>query len=417
MKSLSLTIYPPARPPAPPTHIKKPCPGIQLAHLTQDAAKTCIHGIPARIFPRAQNDASTHPLQPATPSWTDLTVYYDAVPLIVCPRRPDVVTTRVQAVQAEAVSQHAAFSRQGAGGGGYQEACDLCRHQGRPYTTSARLSLSSPAAAIGFNAPAGGGASVARPPPPLPSGTLAALSHIARWEGSRGLYQGLDVSLIMAVPATVIYYSVYDEFLEKLEKAGMGTLAAPSTAGATARVIATLVMAPLELLRTRSQSQQAAVVVEEAVGAGAGAARGGRGGAWGAVLADLPLVSVGKDLAKVFRQEGASAMWRGVGTTMWRDVPFSMVYWLGYENLKAGLGCGRSGGEDGEKGGGGRGGGSAQDKSSTDFLLRSLMAGALSGAVASLLTHPFDVVKTQRQVVIKTVDGESRGGVRQLGAA
>ena len=115
--------------------------------------------------------------------------------------------TRVQAVQAEAVSQHAASLRQGVGAIGYHEPCDLCRQQGRPYTTSARLSLSSPAAAIGFNTAAGGVATVARRPPPLPSGTLAALSHIARWEGSRGLYQGLDVSLIMAIPATVIYYS------------------------------------------------------------------------------------------------------------------------------------------------------------------------------------------------------------------
>lgn len=353
---------------------------------------------------------------------------YPSLFLLARARTTDVVKTRVQAVQAEAVSRHTASSRQGAGGfGGYQEPCDLCRYQGRPYTTSARLSLSSPATAIGFNAAAstGGGvaAPVARPrPPPLPSGTLAALSHIARWEGHRGLYQGLDVSLIMAVPATVIYYSVYDEFLERLEKAGMGPLTAPSTSGATARVIATIVMAPLELLRTRSQSQQAAVIVKEVVGSGGGpgAARGGRAGwgAWGAVLANLPLVSVGKDLAKVFQQEGASAMWRGVGTTMWRDVPFSMVYWLGYENLKAGLGCGRSAGVDGRGGGDeggreqGRGRGSAQDRSSTDFLLRSFMAGAMSGAVASLLTHPFDVVKTQQQVVIKTVDGESQAGIR-----
>ena len=319
---------------------------------------------------------------------------------------PDVVKTRVQAVQAEAVSQHAASSRQGVGVG-YQEPCDICRQQGRPYTTSARLPLSS-AAAIGYTASAGG-VGGARAPPPLPSGTFSALRHIARWEGSSGLYHGLNISLIMAIPATVIYYSVYDEFLERLEKAGLGNMAAPSTAGATARVIATVVMAPLELLRTRTQSQQ--VVVKKV--AATAAAQGGRRRVWAAALADLPLVSIGSDLTKIFRQEGASALWRGMGTTMWRDVPFSMVYWLGYENLKAGLGCGRSGGEGGGGEGLGRGRGSAEDRSSTQFLLRSFMAGAMSGSVASLLTHPFDVVKTQQQVVIKAVDGEPRTSVRQ----
>ena len=38
--------------------------------------------------------------------------------------------------------------------------------------------------------------------------------------------------------------------------------------------------------------------------------------------------------ASVARREGVAALWKGLGPTLWRDVPFSMVYWLGYENLK-----------------------------------------------------------------------------------
>ncbi|CAN0158797.1 unnamed protein product, partial [Hapterophycus canaliculatus] len=106
-----------------------------------------------------------------------------------------------------------------------------------------------------------------------------------------------------------------------------------------------------------------------------------------------------RDLVKVFQEEGGAALWRGVGTTMWRDVPFSMVYWLGYENLKAGLGCGRKEVEEDRRRGLGTAG-LAEDRGSADFLLRSLVAGAVSGVVASLLTHPFDVVKTQRQVLV-----------------
>eukprot|EP00903_Cladosiphon_okamuranus_P020355 g18675.t1 len=290
-----------------------------------------------------------------------------ATSLVVTPM--DVVKTRVQAAQAEEVRRQV-ISRSGPGA---IEPCLQCIQQCRLYTTSARAPATAPApggaALAGFDGTAtsaarmaleGGGAASSAGGgriPTLPTGTVAALTHIARWEGPRGLYRGLDASLVMAIPATVLYYTVYDDFLARLERAGMGNLAAPATAGSTARLLATVVMAPLEL---------------------------------------------------VFQEEGAAALWRGVGTTMWRDVPFSMVYWLGYENLKAGLGCGRKvveGGGTGAGGGAGRGGRVAvelaEDRGSADFLLRSLVAGAVSGVVASLLTHPFDVVKTQRQVVVE----------------
>ncbi|CAN0174206.1 unnamed protein product, partial [Scytosiphon promiscuus] len=325
-----------------------------------------------------------------------------ATSLVVTPM--DVVKTRVQAAQAEDVSRQTASSRNGLGA---KEPCHLCVEQGRSYTTSARAPSPAAAAAAvrlaGFEgaatttaggaleAAAAAAASSASPReriPTLPTGTLAALTHIARWEGPRGLYRGLDASLVMAIPSTVLYYTVYDDFVARLEKAGAGNLAAPAAAGSSARLLATIVMAPLELVRTRAQSHGGgAAAAEEAVGAARGAKGPAGAAARGAGLADIPLVgAVGKDLAKVFQEEGAAALWRGVGTTMWRDVPFSMVYWLGYENLKSGLG-------------------------SADFLLRSLVAGAVSGVVASLLTHPFDVVKTQRQVlVVEPLAGEKAPG-------
>lgn len=320
--------------------------------------------------------------------------------------------TRVQAAQAEYVSQQTASSLNAGLCG--NENCRQCAPQGRTYTTSARATLA------GFDGAATSTVRLALEAatpreriPALPTGTVAALMHIARWEGPRGLYRGLDASLVMAIPSTVLYYTVYDDFLARLEKAGVGNLAAPATAGSSARLLATVVMAPLELVRTRAQSHGGGgpaepAAAQRAASATAAVATGPRRGAglWG----EIPLVgSVGRDLTKVFQEEGMAALWRGVGTTMWRDVPFSMVYWLGYENLKAGLGCGRKGGAPAVSaaGGGGRGtAGLAEERGSADFLLRSLVAGAVSGMVASLLTHPFDVVKTQRQVLVDVVQGE-----------
>lgn len=194
------------------------------------------------------------------------------------------------------------------------------------------------------------------------------------------------MSLLMAVPATVLYYTVYEDFLGRLEGAGAGNVAAPITAGASARILATYCMAPLELVRTRIQSTKTPATAGS-VSKGFGLGNG--------VLSRLPLATVGRAVSTVFREEGPLALWRGVGTTLWRDVPFSMVYWLGYENLKVGLGCGR-----------GNAGDSGAERESADFLMRSFAAGAMSGVVASLLTHPFDVAKTQQQVLVQGVEGE-----------
>lgn len=259
---------------------------------------------------------------------------------------------------------------------GYIEPCEICRQQGRTFTTSARAR--SGAALSGVVDAGAGSAHGQLRPPALPSSTWEALHHIARLEGPRGLYRGVEVSLVMAVPSTVLYYSLYDDFLLRMENAGAGSVFAPVTAGAISRVLATICMAPLELVRTRVQAQRVATAREEA--------RAAR-----SRLSNFPMVSVARGVSTVVREEGVLALWRGVGTTMWRDVPFSMVYWLGYENLKSGFGCDRRGTED-------------KQRSSADFLLRSFAAGAVSGVVSSLLTHPFDVVKTQRQVAI-TAEG------------
>lgn len=309
----------------------------------------------------------------------------------------DVVKTRVQAEQAEAVTRQSASTRATA------EACDICgQQQGRLYTTSARAP--SPGATLaGFDASISAsavGAAVRERPPALPTGTLAGLHHIARWEGIRSLYRGLEISLVMAIPSTVLYYTVYDLLLEELEKAGAGKFLAPATAGSSARTLSTAVMAPLELVRTRAQSERAAVSgVAEKDFSGA-SLRGSGGGVGGAGA------SVGKMLATVFKEEGAAALWRGVGTTMWRDVPFSMMYWLGYENLKSGLGCGRDV-DGGHQGARGAGKSAAEERGSADFLTRSFTAGAVSGMFAGLVTQPFDVVKTQQQLIFKGASGES----------
>ncbi|CAM9589149.1 unnamed protein product, partial [Discosporangium mesarthrocarpum] len=298
--------------------------------------------------------------------------------LVVTPM--DVVKTRFQAAQAESVRRQAARSAPP------QEACEKCLDKvrmARLYSTCAR-------APSVMSLEASAGVAPGHMPEALPSGTFRALQHIASREGLRGLYRGLDVTLIMAVPSTVLYYSAYDELLQKLKAAGFSLAVAPALSGAFSRTVATMLMAPLDLLRTRAQA---------VASGGAGTAKP---------------VSALSDLFNVVRGGGIGTLWRGVGTTMWRDVPFSMIYWVSYENLKKCLGCASP---VSKEGGGARGGVGGEQQGRLDFLARSFVAGAVSGGVASVLTHPFDVAKTQQQVLLRGEGGgcEHRPNARPQG--
>lgn len=84
----------------------------------------------------------------------------------------------------------------------------------------------------------------------------------------------------------------------------------------------------------------------------------------------------------VFRQlvkeSGWRGLWLGLVPTLYRDVPFSGIYWTSYELLRKSL-----------------------DSSS---LWSSFVAGAIAGSMAALLTAPFDVAKTRRQMYLKKDD-------------
>ncbi|XP_078394567.1 mitochondrial glutathione transporter SLC25A40-like [Cetorhinus maximus] len=180
-------------------------------------------------------------------------------------------------------------------------------------------------------------------------GTLDAFVQIVRNEGLKSLWSGLPPTLIMAVPATVIYFTCYDQlraFLKyQLECDGIYI---PLIAGASARVGAVTVISPLELIRTKSQSRR------------------------------LTYNELGSVVRIAVAQDGWLSLWRGWGPTVLRDVPFSAIYWFNYELMKRQL-C-------------------KKYNVSEPTVTISFSSGASSGAIAALLTLPFDVVKTRRQI-------------------
>ncbi|KAB1276198.1 Solute carrier family 25 member 40 [Camelus dromedarius] len=179
-------------------------------------------------------------------------------------------------------------------------------------------------------------------------GTLDAFLKIIRNEGIKSLWSGLPPTLVMAVPATVIYFTCYDQLTALLRsKLGENESCIPIVAGIMARFGAVTVISPLELIRTKMQSKK------------------------------FSSEELHQFVRKKVSEDGWTSLWRGWAPTVLRDVPFSAMYWYNYEVLKKWL-CAKSGLHE------------------PTFMI-NFTSGALSGSFAAVVTLPFDVVKTQKQ--------------------
>ncbi|XP_077346981.1 mitochondrial glutathione transporter SLC25A40 [Lithobates pipiens] len=185
-------------------------------------------------------------------------------------------------------------------------------------------------------------------PPGRITGTVDAFVQIARNEGVRSLWSGLPPTLVMAIPATAIYFTCYDHLRDLLIHRMNNAETACLIAGATARLGSATLISPLELIRTKMQFRP------------------------------LSYKELTQCIQMSVANEGWLSLWKGWGPTVLRDVPFSAMYWYNYELGKKWL-CQR------------------YNKLEPTFAI-SFTAGAMSGSIAAVVTLPFDVVKTRRQV-------------------
>lgn len=341
----------------------------------------------------------------------------------------DVVKTRLQSAAVPSVLPSTLKGDASMVGSGGSHACDVCGASGGSSSASGRGLA---------------GASSLRGVPP--ASAVSTLLNVVRREGILTLWSGLKPSLIMAVPSTTLYFAAYEELKGRIEAQARGHSgsggghgfsgsghsqsssidtsnsnggshgciplgAAPLVAGVAGRVFAVTVVSPLELLRTREMYRRS----------------------------HMPLLSA---LAAEVRANGGrlSSLWRGFAATLWRDVPFSGIYWLSYEGCKARLRdwrlqslaaatnpVARTSG-NGERIGGGpmhrpsRSASAAAASAASaaayesapqlaglssppaaqlgfvDTFAIAFASGVASGGLAALATTPFDVVKTRRQV-------------------
>lgn len=227
------------------------------------------------------------------------------------------------------------------------------------------------------------------------TGFFDAVSAIVRHEGASALWRGTAPALMMSIPGQVVYMVGYDwgrrtgfenapQWAYSPQRVGEertlrpGYLTAvPLVAGSLSRTVVACLVSPMELVRTRLQASTASTTLGDVI-------RGLRAdGGW---------------------RNG----WRGLPPTLWRDVPFSGIYWAAYEGIKRSLTGGKGMGDRWEGQGAGQeftiafvsGAGSGmvrRPQSELGCVTVSLTAVFIPIQLAASLTNPFDVVKTRRQ--------------------
>jgi solute carrier family 25, member 39/40 len=226
-------------------------------------------------------------------------------------------------------------------------------------------------------------------------GTVAMLRRIYAREGMNGIYAGLRPTLLMAAPNTILYYAAYEEIVWRMrqyvqQRHCTGTernndssflqknesWLLPFVAGGSARLVSSTITAPLEYVRTRQAAGMGNAGRRDRSHTGVVSAQERTGG------------GLYHEFRSIVRNEGGiGTLYRGLRPTLWRDVPFSAIYWLlleqfrlCWDNIRATT--------PGSK------------MSALEQAGEAFMNGAAAGLIAAACTTPFDVAKTRQQTLL-----------------
>lgn len=188
-------------------------------------------------------------------------------------------------------------------------------------------------------------------------------SLIAR-QGLKGFATGMGSALALDIPSSAAYSALYvhlrDDIAQQVTKENLRF--APAVAAFVSRAVITLVFTPLEVARLQLQASETKV-------------EGGLREAMRRVMQMPP--------------GGIRALYRGGLLSVLRDAPHSAAYWAGFGLFKGPMRELRVGRAD-------EAATVVEEKKSS--LPEDLIAATLSGAVATVVTQPFDVLKTRKQV-------------------
>ena len=180
----------------------------------------------------------------------------------------------------------------------------------------------------------------------------------------RGLWHGIGAAMLPAIPSASVFFVTYEGVKDKLAGDAEEELSfvEHSIAAATAEAACVTIRVPAEFVKLKLQSSQSS--------------------------------SLANAISSAWKQGGLLALYRGFGATLCLDLPFALLQFPLYEDLKARLANRRL----------------AMGDDSTAPAANGAVAGALAGATAAFFTTPLDVMRTrhvlyegERQSLLSTV--------------
>ncbi|KAG7279859.1 hypothetical protein CRUP_016186 [Coryphaenoides rupestris] len=217
-------------------------------------------------------------------------------------------------------------------------------------------------------------------------------------EGYFGMYRGAAVNLTLVTPEKAIKLAANDFFRHQLSKdGGRLTIFKEMLAGCGAGMCQVIITTPMEMLKIQLQDAGRLVAQQRVLPNMVPALKLG---ATAAVLSrsyntspapHVVRVSAMQITRELLRTKGVPGLYRGLGATLMRDLPFSMVYFPLFANLHQ---LGRP----------------SPENPAVPFYW-SFISGCLAGSMAAVAVSPFDVVKTRLQSLKKGANEETYNGV------
>lgn len=185
-----------------------------------------------------------------------------------------------------------------------------------------------------------------------------AMKRVYQEEGLKGLWKGNNVACLRLGPYSAVKYLTYEEtaFMFRDPQTGQTAGGRKAIAGSMAGVAAVITTYPLDLIKTRLTVQKEGKTADGKV------LKKTYNGIWDC-------------FRKVYRDEGFTALYKGMGTTIVGVIPFEGVQFWFYNYV-------RDVREEQKKKNG-------QRLEAFDFLA----LGCLAGAVAQTFAYPFDLVR------------------------
>ncbi|XP_054906250.1 solute carrier family 25 member 55a isoform X2 [Poeciliopsis prolifica] len=208
---------------------------------------------------------------------------------------------------------------------------------------------------------------------------------------------GAAVNLTLVTPEKAIKLAANDLFRHHLSKEGKGlTVFKEMLAGCGAGMCQVIVTTPMEMLKIQLQdagriaAQQKKPVMMSPTKLAVTNTVLSRSYNSGLVMSTPKAVSATQIAKELLQKQGIQGLYKGLGATLMRDVPFSIVYFPLFANLN-------------------RLGKPSPTESSPFYW--AFLSGCVAGSTAAVAVNPCDVVKTRLQSLNKGASEESYNGI------